>query len=243
MLMNQIEKYATLLNNLRQIPGFSTTFHLSDLLKKFENFLSEFSNIRGETIKEARTIAPEFNIFDLLGVTRNEVSTHSAMLAELLNPAGSHGQGSLFLDSFVGICLEKDSHNQALQQFVAHTNRDLCSVMPEYHTSYGRMDIVVLNPAIGFLCVIENKVGAGEQSQQLERYSNWMKSMHSDYPLHTLVFLTIRGYVAASAGNEEYIPISYNRDIINWLERAVPYIQAPIVKAAVQQYCEISRRL
>src|SRR2546423_13058712 len=45
--------------------------------------------------------APDFNVFRVLGVMRHEVTTHSSMLAELLDPSGSHGQGWLFLESFV----------------------------------------------------------------------------------------------------------------------------------------------
>src|SRR5688500_17218697 len=42
-----------------------------------------------------------FNIFRILKVDSNEVRTHSAFLAELLNPKGSHGQKDVFLKLFI----------------------------------------------------------------------------------------------------------------------------------------------
>lgn len=47
------------------------------------------------------------NIFRLLGITTDEVRTHSALLADLLNPRGTHGQGSLFLATFLQHCQQK----------------------------------------------------------------------------------------------------------------------------------------
>ena len=42
-----------------------------------------------------------FNIFNILGLSSNETRTHSAFLAELLNPQGSHGNGDSFLREFI----------------------------------------------------------------------------------------------------------------------------------------------
>ena len=42
-----------------------------------------------------------FNVFNVLGLSSNETRTHSAFLAELLNPYGSHGMGDLFLKKFL----------------------------------------------------------------------------------------------------------------------------------------------
>ncbi len=38
-----------------------------------------------------------FNIFQVLGMETSEVGTHSQLLAELLNPKGSHGLSEVFL--------------------------------------------------------------------------------------------------------------------------------------------------
>ena len=49
----------------------------------------------------ARRQGLKFNVFDILDRTRDEVKGHSAFLAELLNPRGSHGQGGQFLRLFI----------------------------------------------------------------------------------------------------------------------------------------------
>lgn len=243
--MNQIERFSSLLNDLRHIPGFSKTGYALDFITKLEKLKTEFLVVSEKAKVLARAEAPEFNVFDLLSVTRDEVRTHSAMLAELLNPRGSHGQGFIFLDAFVTKCLEKDPENPAFQEFLVHPDRRKSSVLTEMHTSFGRMDIVILNSVMGFVCVIENKVDAYEQGHQLKRYSQWMKTkkMHRDYPNQVLVYLTKKGSLAATAGDNEYISLSYHIDINNWLVSTFPKIEAPIVQGVVQQYCEIARRL
>ncbi|WP_448646554.1 PD-(D/E)XK nuclease family protein [Pseudomonas mohnii] len=51
-----------------------------------------------------------FNIFAITKIERAEVATHSAMIAELLNPRGSHGKGPVFLAHFLStIELEHES--------------------------------------------------------------------------------------------------------------------------------------
>ncbi len=42
-----------------------------------------------------------FNLFSVLKIEGRENNTHSAFLAELLNPKGSHKQGSKFLELFL----------------------------------------------------------------------------------------------------------------------------------------------
>ncbi|MBX0332941.1 PD-(D/E)XK nuclease family protein [Pontibacter sp. HSC-14F20] len=42
-----------------------------------------------------------FNIFSVLRSHSDEVRVHSRFIAELLNPKGSHGQGTLFLNLFL----------------------------------------------------------------------------------------------------------------------------------------------
>ena len=59
---------------------------IEDLLKSIKPIVEENEQLRAE--KEAQ--GEFFNIFSILGVERNEVHTHSAFLAELLNPKGSH---------------------------------------------------------------------------------------------------------------------------------------------------------
>lgn len=241
------EKYAVLLNNFRGIPGLSRTVSTTILQEKFSNLKSGFISTRSAAIIKARTEAPDFNIFYLLRASRDEVFTHSVFLAELLNPTGSHGQGTLFLKSFLKQCKslpQNSDHNKdGFQVALDQIDDPHWTTISEYVTHYGRMDIVLINPSLGFLCVIENKVDALEQDNQLNRYLAWMETMREDYPIRSLVFLTVTGKLAASADIANYLPLSYRKDISSWLYQTLPLIQAPAVHALVQQYCEVTNRL
>ena len=92
-------------------------------------------------------------------------------------------------------------------------------------TPYGRMDIVVVNPYLGFLCVFENKVDAYEQDHQLDRYWQWMDAHRKEYPIQTLIYLSPRGGEATTAWGHHYICLSYRQDIASWLEQTIPSIQ------------------
>lgn len=63
-----------------------------------------------------------FNIFKILRIETEEVFTHSRFLCELLNPKGSHGKGSLFLNIsclfiiLLSGCNHSDNGNKALNK-------------------------------------------------------------------------------------------------------------------------------
>src|ERR1700722_19415830 len=53
----------------------------------------------------ARDTAPDFNLFRLLDRSYREI-THDRILADILDPHGSHGQGTLFLRLFMDTLAE-----------------------------------------------------------------------------------------------------------------------------------------
>jgi len=56
------------------------------------SLLNQVSSIVTQYDKIARITGENFNVFNVLKLSTSEVRTHSALLAELLNPEGSHGQ-------------------------------------------------------------------------------------------------------------------------------------------------------
>jgi hypothetical protein len=70
--------------------------HLLQSTGKIIKHQSDLEKVKGE----------KFNVFSILGLERNENRTHSAFLAELLNPFGSHLMGNKFLEYFLGIIPE-----------------------------------------------------------------------------------------------------------------------------------------
>ena len=77
-----------------------------------------------------------FNIFSILKMETDEVKTHSAFLAELLNPKGSHGQGNIFIDEFVKYKEQLDSINKSYLDEVVNA---LVSAHADMVTANGRV--------------------------------------------------------------------------------------------------------
>jgi len=104
--------------------------------------------------------AKSFTPFFYSGLNEN---MSSDILADFLNPKGSHGQGVLFLEAF----LEKFLFNG----FTAYPEK--AEVRCEAQTyniaaSARRIDILITFPDA--ILAIENKIGAGEQAKQVENY-------------------------------------------------------------------------
>ena len=204
-----------------------------DFVIEFERIKVQYWETKALSDERQLREAPEYNIFSVLRAERDEVRTHSAFLCHLLSPHASHGQGTLFLESFLQYCASRYSTFPPLPDFSEPKD---WLVSSEEHTNYGRMDIVIQNPMGHFLCVIENKIDAPEGGEQLIRYGKWMKEYEREYPSQALCFLTIKGGMSVTAGTLDYFRLSYHKDIAIWIENVLDKIKAPGVQAVVHQY-------
>jgi len=196
--------------------------------------------IREQTERERRPLAPDFNIFRILHVERNEVYTHSSLLYDLLSPLGSHAQGNLFLEAFLQMVAEVSQGNFALPASpLAH---EQWHVEREHWIREGHLDLVITGKT-GHLVVIENKIGAREQEDQLHRYASWMERRRSSYPAQALVYLTPDGGRAWTAKDAHYLQLSYEKDITGWLTGCLAEVQAPRVRETLAQYIELIHKL
>ena len=57
-----------------------------------------------------RTEGDFFNVFNIIGLRTEEVRLHSAFIADLLNPQGSHGLSYRFLQAFLEIIETSDGY-------------------------------------------------------------------------------------------------------------------------------------
>lgn len=208
---------------------------------RFDRLRDHLQAIKEQSIEQGLNTAPEFNVFRLLGLSRYEVRTHSAMLAHLLNPRAAHGQQFLFLQTFLEWCASKMSAFPLPQ---ALNENDHWIVSTEYITpTDGRLDIVIRSPDQNYLLVIENKVDAWEQADQVKRYAHWLDSQRREYPDQALIYLTRTGRQAYSAQDASYLTLSYHADIPGWLEKLINQIQAFSVREVVKQYIDLARNL
>ena len=207
---------------------------------RLAEFKGAFVQAKKQKVREALRTAPEYNLFHVLGVSHLEMRTHSAFLAHLLNPDSSHGQQFLFLQSFLAICSSLKSVLEQAPFPVPNTDisRHDWEIVCEQSTSYGRMDVVITCPDLGYLYVIENKVGAGEQKGQLSNYGHWMKKQE-EFDKQALIFLTPAGRKSHTNGAFDYFRLSYYNDITHWLSSLIDAIQPANVKNALAQYLQL----
>ncbi|MDF7801286.1 PD-(D/E)XK nuclease family protein [Pontiellaceae bacterium B1224] len=203
----------------------------------FSIFLHQVQNLHKTQKKLSDLNGENFNVFSILGMEGQEVKTHSAFLRELLDPKGTHAMGDHFLELFLQI-----------PQIEGKLNATSSKVVAEYYV--GRIDSEYSEG--GFIdlliedkdkkrIIIENKIYAGDQKNQLLRYQRFDPSAE-------LIYLTLDGHDASteSLGGEEidYKPISYANEILNWLcDCRKEAVEKPVVREALSQYIELIRRL
>lgn len=187
--------------------------------------------------KQRELSGENFNIFSIMSMESDEVFTHSAIIAELLNPKGSHSLGTQPLELFYKTVVKVDETPKYLDQHIC-IKEEYIGLITEDKTG-GRLDIVVKD-ASGSGLVIENKIYAGEQPDQLMRYKN-------KYENATLLFLTLKGNESKQVKTEdkiEYTRISYKKHIINWIEECSKLaFDKPILRETLKQYIYLLKKL
>lgn len=202
--------------------------------------LQRINDISLQKNKEARLRGEQFNVFNILNLSTNETRTHSAFLAELLDPCGSHGCGSDFLREFLNMeCLANLPFN--LDHVIVETERSIGNKNSDA-TEGGRLDIVVESD--NAIIVIENKIYAIDQENQLQRYRNYLNRLEKP---GRLLYLTLDGHEYNMSDKEEkldYSPISYASDILSWLQKCAGIaIQKPLVRETIVQYINLIKQL
>ncbi len=221
---------------------------------KIESLLREVSVIQKHYSEIARLSGENFNVFKILNLATNEVRTHSSFLAELLNPVGSHNQGTVYLKLFINRINSSLSVKNQLSGFVF----DGAKVIVEKRIGYkndsktegGNIDILIKD-INGYEIIIENKINAGDQENQLIRYSNYIKRKKG-----LLLYLNLHGHEASQYSTEDknanislqinidYFVISYRDFIIEWLEECHKEAAShAIIRETIQQYIYLIKHL
>ena len=136
-------------------------------VQRVESVLKQIRELKEDDEKRAAT-GEFFNVFLVPGVRINE-DTHSAILADLLNPNGSHRQGAIFLKHFLNLELLglADSFDYGeLEGF--HVER-------KARRKDGEID-VLLEKKDDACIIIENKIhDAVDQDNQLNKYYKYAR--------------------------------------------------------------------
>lgn len=201
---------------------------------------------RLQKVEEERRRGEWFNVFNVLGMSTDEVHTHSAFIAELLNPQGSHGCGDEFLKAFIEII-------PGLEGFEIETVRAKTQVelsigrINEDYTEGGRLDIIAYTDTHAI--IIENKIYAGDGWKQLMRYHEFAEREYKNN--YRILYLTLDGGSPSEGSTgkhmeegKDYYSISYASDIINWLQRCIAIaVSKPLVRETLVQYLNLIKQL
>ncbi|MFN0255629.1 PDDEXK-like family protein [Pedobacter ureilyticus] len=192
----------------------------------------------------------QFNLFNVMFKMHDEKNLHSRFIAFLLNPKGSHQQGTRFLELFLEIFKLPDF---SLDGITIHPNE------VDRSEKYN-IDILLKNNKKQAI-IIENKIFAHDSNKpenetdeqnkflryQLPRYYYKMalEPKNERHEVLAIVYLTINGKLPEDFKNfpEEVKPLIYRRehlsDIQAWLEACVALLKEDSdLKRSIQQYIQ-----
>lgn len=178
-----------------------------------------------------------FNIFSILKMERLEYHTHSAFLYELLNPKGSHNQKETYLKIFVRDILEIEDFKW--DGVIVDRER--------YIGVDGRIDLVIENRTDLF--IIEIKIDAGDQENQLKRYQRYAKNTGKNYRIYYLTLLGDEPSQVSLGGDEETIEyqcLSFNSHIVRWLKKSIRAGNTPLIpsiRESLVQYIKLIEKI
>lgn len=209
-------------------------------MDKTKHLLIQVKGLLKSYDKLTQSTGENFNIFSVMGMESNEVKTHSAIIGALLNPKGNHGQKDVFLKLFIQIC-EKNNIllNISTNDAITKIEESVGKINGE-GTEGGRIDILV-HDTKNHAFVIENKIYAPEQNNQIGRYNK-------AFPNAPIFYLTLTGDKPKSAGklieNVDYFIISYKEHILLWLEECVKEaVKFPMLREVLNQYINLVKKL
>ena len=184
----------------------------------------------------------EFNLFDVLGIARAELQ-HSAFLAWLLDPRGSHGLRDYFLRTFLAQAA-REARDRGVGDITTFDVDSWKLSDVEVSTERHRIDILIISREDRFVCLIENKIGSSELSGQLRRYLDTVVSEYEGLTPFPIYLTPDGAEPETQADAENYVPFDYGR-IADLMERTVQTRVSTInssVTAFLEQYVRTLRR-
>ena len=199
---------------------------MSDSTAGVESLLGRVRLLKDKYDALAAANGANFNIFEILDRETDEVHTHSAILANLLDPKGSHGQGIAFARLFPPL---KDWGDDELKSAAVGAEVTV--------DSESRLDILIETD--DSCIVIENKIHAGDQERQLERYHQYASSRGKPFKVY---YLTLQGdppseLSLGSLPDKCVKRLSYRDAVSDWLEVCVKEVAlVPQIREILSQY-------
>jgi len=218
----------------------------TDAIQNLDNavqLVQLLAKMRNEQEQEKQMVNGTFNLYDINGISHLE-NYHSNILAFLIDRKQKHHHAD-FGDLFIQIINSKHLHNSLPPCKIK-------SVIREKSTDTGRR-IDILLETESFILIIENKIYAQDQEQQLIDYYQWgVKHFYNKRVL--LCYLTLYGSTPSEYSipkeklkelerNGNYFSLSYSTDILGWLQTLQVKLEEEILKSALTQYQDLVKGL
>ena len=208
-------------------------------MENYKIFLENLSLI-SRKYKIINSTKETFNIFSILRNEYDEVNLHSKFITELLK---DKNHGRKFIELLLPIIGVEKINYKRVNIFSEYSVKD-----------NGRIDIILKffledNKKV---IVIENKIYADDQYQQLKRYYDSMLMEGYKPEEIELVYLTLAGAEPSedsikglpAAIRENIRIISYKDDIIAWIEDCIKEAaQVPIIRETLVQYESLLKKI
>lgn len=200
-----------------------------------KNLLERAANIAERSRELSRLRRENYNIFSLLRKESDEVNVHSAFIGDLLDPRGSHEMGGRFAAMFFAQVMDGDD-----------TVGEVVYAETEKWLGNGYADIYLKTEAREI--IIENKIDAGDQPEQLLRYNNFLLARTGPDESPLLFYLTKDGSAATknSIGGKDirYRRIRYSEHILNWLQACrEAAVDHPPLRETIKQYIHLVKKI
>lgn len=220
---------------------------INEDIPKYDSLLDDFTVMKKKYHDWNRLEAEKYNIFNILNIRHGETKTHTPYLINLLNPKASHAQGLLFFNLFIN-AIAPESKKHLYEKLQPRNIR----LKEEKSTEDGRLDIFIESFGVKekFVIVIENKINANDQENQLSRYYNHCKKNGFTDENIFLIYLTKSGYEASDYSIQQderirlkeagvLVNMSYRKDMKNIMTAYINELKSEKVKFIAKQYLDI----
>lgn len=215
--------------------------------EKYINFFEELNKFKEKQQKQKERGLNDYNLLTTVLNEHDEVRLHSRVIGSLLDINGLHYQKELFLEKFMEILkiVEFEFNIEESNLFLEYQNIDL-----------------YLTDGIKHI-IIENKIYAGDQKNQIKRYYDTIKDENKDLGYNDIlvIYLSIDRTKPSSYSlgnliiednyifdNDEKIAIfkniNYKNEILNWLDDCLHEIQnITNLNESIQQYKNVVEKI
>lgn len=215
--------------------------------EEYINFFEDVNKFKEKQQKQKQRGLNDYNLLTTVLNEHDEVRLHSRVIGSLLNINGLHYQKELFLEKFMEILkiTEFEFNIEESNLFLEYQNIDL-----------------YLTDGIKHI-IIENKIYAGDQKNQIKRYYDTIKDENKDLEYNDIlvIYLSIDRLQPSnySLGNlaikDNYLidnnekiaifkNINYKNEILNWLDNCLHEIQnITNLNESIQQYKNVVEKI